>query len=221
MRFPRFVGMVAAASAFLMNAAFAAPVTGGDTVVAVTAPLGALGISAEPLDDSGFDSGTFNFPVSGGDLDSSLAGTIEHDEAGVRLFNATGEILLEDFIINTVTSQISAIVTVNSMTVGLAPIFDFDLGSLGATFEEIVAALTDTSNPQLSLTFTDIASMVIVDTFGLVDDNGNPLNLTGVEFGLAATAPIIAEVPIPAAFGLFALGGAFLGWARRRKPSAA
>ncbi|MEL7485880.1 MAG: PEP-CTERM sorting domain-containing protein [Pseudomonadota bacterium] len=210
------LAVVAASATFLLNAEAEAATLSGDTVVAVTAPLDALGISAEPLADSTFAGGVFTFPISGGALDSSLAGEIEHDEAGVRLFDASNEILLEDFVIDTVNSEITALVTVNSAEVGVAPIFEFDISTLGASFADIVAALTDLSNPQLSLTFTSVASMVIVDTFGLLDAAGAPASLEGVEFGLAATAPI-ADVPVPAAFGLFAFGAAALGWARRRK----
>ncbi|MEL7489425.1 MAG: PEP-CTERM sorting domain-containing protein [Pseudomonadota bacterium] len=206
MRIAVLITALASLASVGLGAAHAAPVVSGSTVVDVTADLGALGLSAEPLDDSTIADGRFTFPISGGALDG-LAGTIEHEEAGVRLFTATDSVTLENFVIDTVASEIIADVTVNDSAAITAAVFSFDLGALGS-----IDDLFDLANPSLPLVFTSAAASVLADAFGLTID------LTGVEFGLAATSPEL--VPVPGAIGLFAIGAAFLGWARRRKAAA-
>ncbi|WP_428407862.1 hypothetical protein [Hyphococcus sp.] len=183
----------------------AAPLTGGVTVVQPTADLGALGLSASPLGDASINSnGFFEFPITGGDLDG-LAGGIEHDNSGVSLTNGTDVLDLENFLIDTTTQQIFGDVSLNSAFVANAPIFSFNVAQLSS-----IDSLFDLSNPSLELLFTATAAGVLFDVYGAS-------GLEGAVFGLAATAPEIGEVPIPAAFGLFAAGAAGLGWLGRRR----
>ncbi len=209
MKSKQLFGAILVGIAAMFGVATAAPLVGGETTVQVTADLGGLGLNAEPLDDSLFnaESGTFTFPISGGDLEG-LAGTIEHEEAGVRLFTETASVSLENFVIDTVNSLINADVTVNDGSpINDAPIFSFDVADLTD-----INDLFDTANPMLPLRFTATAAMVLADAFDL------DVDLAGVEFGLAATAPVV--VPVPPAMGLFAGGAAALAWARRRRKAA-
>ncbi len=208
MKSKQLFGAILVGIAAMFGVASAAPLVGGETTVRVTADLGALGLNAEPLDDSLFnaETGTFTFPISGGDLED-LAGTIEHDEAGVRLFTESASVSLENFVIDTVNSLINADVTVNDASPLNAAIFSFDVTDL-----EEIEDLFVTETPMLPLRFTEAAATVLADAFDL------EIDLDGVEFGLAATEPV--AVPVPPAMGLFAGGAAALAWARRRRKAA-
>ncbi|QCZ92832.1 hypothetical protein [Salinimonas iocasae] len=186
---------------------------GGQTNVEVTAPLADLGItpgllggelvSGEPL--------TLGFNITGGDLDfTTLAGTIEHEGSSISLTGDMGNdddnddvtVVLSDFMINTGTAILSADVNGG----GMVDLFSLDLTGLDA------AAITNLSNPQISLTFLDAASDLLEDTFDIQGDT-----LMGAQFGLAATAPVpmSADVSEPALFG--ALAGGFFGLAMYRR----
>ncbi len=207
------VGAAVGAALLCNGQAIAEPIMGGQTNVEVTAPLADLGItpallggelvSAEPL--------TLGFDITGGDLDfSTLAGTIEHEGSSISLTGDMGNdddsddvtVVLSDFMINTGTAILSADVNGG----GMVDLFSLDLTGLDA------AAVTDLSNPQISLNFLDAASGLLEDTFGLEEGT-----LMGAQFGLAATAPMAmsADVSEPALFG--ALAGGFFGLAMYRR----
>lgn len=200
---------VAAAAAVVLvpAAAQAAPVGGGDTRVQVTADLAGLGltpgvlgsatiVSADPL--------TVNFPVTGGELDAALAGNILHNGSGVSLSGGGNTIDLTNFVIDTVAQLILGDVDLNAADFAEdLPLFSFDLASV------TVEQLTDLANPALALLFTGEAAGALTAVFGAPD-------LTGAQFGLAATAPELA-VAEPAMLALFGLGALGVAAARRRR----
>lgn len=195
-------GFGAAAAMLFSAGAMAATLVGGQTVVNPTAPLGALGLSAAPLNDAGVNSdGFLVFPITGGDLDG-LAGEIEHDNSGIQLSDGATDVQLENFIIDTVNSVILADISLNGAFQLNAAILSFDVSSLAS-----IDDLFNLANPMLALVFTDAAADLLESVYGLQTE------LNGVEFGLAATAP---EVPLPGAIGFFAAGAGALALMRRR-----
>ncbi len=199
---------VSFAAAFGLSSAQAAVLTSGSTVVQPTIDLGSVGLTASPFgitqvgtDDQGDT--IFIFAVSGGELDDSLAGTIEHDGVGVDLTNGMSVLSLRDFLIDTTTQTISAQVFLNDVFVAAAPIFEFNVSELVD-----ITDLFALGSPTLSLTISSAAAGVLTDVFGAPD-------LTGAQFGLAATAPS-SEVPLPAAAWFMATGIAAYA-AKRRK----
>lgn len=221
---------IAIAATCCLTAIFAAPaysepIVGGQTNVQVTFDTAGAGItpgitgtstivSADPL--------TLGFGISGGDLDfTTLIGTIEHDGVGVSLTGDLGTadtmddvtILLSNFVINTATSILSGDVDIgdDGVDVSGADLFSFDLTGLDE------AAITDLTTPQIPLSFTQIASDVLVANFQL----GTATSLTGVQFGLAATAPIADDPTVtvsePATTAMFGAGLIGFAVSRRRR----
>ncbi|MBB4659134.1 PEP-CTERM sorting domain-containing protein [Parvularcula dongshanensis] len=195
----------------------AAPLTGGVTVVEVTADLEGLEVSGAPVGSATVEvneagNPVFGFPITGGDIDpASLAGMIMHDGSGLSLTNESGiTVSLTNFVIDTAASMIMGMVTVSDGTddtmIADAHIFDFDVSSLSS-----IDMLFDTEDPMLSLTLSSFAGDALEGFFGA--------NLTGAEIGLAATAPVIGEaVPLPGAAVFFATGLA--AYAARRRLAA-
>jgi hypothetical protein len=197
------LGAVAAVSP-----ANAAALIGGTTVVEVTAPIGALGLAGATLGSASVTTeGFFSFPVTGGDL-AGLAGTIEHSGSGVRLSSATANVDLRNFLIDTVQQLIFADVSANGGAVGNIAVFSFDVASLPS-----LPDLFDLSDPALALILTDGAADALEGVFGLT------AQLNGLQFGLAATAPIVT--PLPGAIGFFMAGAAGLAALRRKRTAAA
>ena len=207
-----------AAFAVAPVAAFAAPVTGGNTVIRVTADLtpdtlpnltivpgvsgNATVLSASPLD--------VNVPITGGDLDPvTLAGTIEHSGSGITA-TAFGQTAgLDDFVIDTVAQAIFGDVTLNGAPVAEdLRLFNFDLSSV------TTAQLIDLANPALELRFSAEFGAALVALAASLDQTID--DLSGTRIGFAATAPEIATVPAPAALALFGLGIVGMTALRRR-----
>ncbi|MEM9342076.1 MAG: VPLPA-CTERM sorting domain-containing protein [Pseudomonadota bacterium] len=163
------------------GAAQAASIVGGETTVAVTAPLGDLGLGGAPFGTATADGGVFAFPVTGGTSDSSGL-LIEHDGSGVTLFtldiNDTSAVTVGNFLID--TAQATVFGDVLGGPSGL------DLFSFGTV---------DSSGIGLNITST--LAGALTDIFGAPD-------LAGVEFGVANTSPSV--VPLPAS-ALLMLGG--------------
>lgn len=205
LRLKRFGAAIAAGLA-MTGAAAAAPVVDGITVVNVTADLSALSpatLGSGSVNGDGF----LEFPITGGDL-NGLAGTIEHNGSGVSL-SAGGDVLnLENFVINTTTQELLGDVSVNGSFVTNAALFTFDVTQLAQ-----IDDLFNTGNPSLELRFSAAAASTLFNVFGVS-------GLEGEIFGLAATAPRVSDVPIPAAYGLFVIGASAVGWASRRRKRA-
>ncbi|MFQ3664905.1 MAG: PEPxxWA-CTERM sorting domain-containing protein [Sphingomonadaceae bacterium] len=196
---------LAAAGLFLApTAASALALAGGDTRVLVESafvPLigGVTGVasvfSADPL--------IANFPISGGFLDASLAGTIRHDGVGLILTDGMTTVEAGNFVIDTTQSLLFGDVLLNGAPlVSDFALFSFDLGTV------TVAQLTDLANPQLGLLITAGLAGALNDVFGVE-------GLEGVQFGRAATSPV--AVPEPGSWALLIAGFGIVGFAMRRQ----
>lgn len=197
-----------AAAATLLGAAHASPVplAGGETRVVVTADLAALGLAPSLVGTASVVDGAISFPITGGALDG-VAGTIEHEGSGVTLSDGATAATVGNFIVDTIQQTIFGDVDLNGARIADdAPLFTFDASSVTP------AELTDLSNPSLALLISATLAGTLTSAFGAAD-------LTGVQFGLAATLP--QAVPLPPALVLFAAGLAGLGAASRRKPARA
>lgn len=188
----------------IAGSAQAVPLVGGDTRVLVGqafVPLvgGVTGsasvFSVDPL--------IANFPVTGGALDGSLAGTIRHDGSGITLTNGTNTVGAGNFVIDTVAQLVFGDVTLNGDLIasGLG-LFRFDLATV------TVEQLTDLANPVLGLFITADAAGALTAAFGVPD-------LTGVQFGAAATAP--QAIPELATWAMMIAGFGLVGVAARRR----
>lgn len=185
----------------------AIPVVGGVTTVnLVSAPtLTGAGVTVATL---GTASATVvggipvvRFPITGGDLSATFAGTIAHNGSGLRLTTSTGTVSLTNFLIDTVSLTLSGGVAFGTTTLSNVPLFN--LSTNGNT----------TSPFDLKLTATAAGALVTV--------LGVP-NLTGALIATAGTAPITAAIPEPSTYALMLGGLGLAGWvARRRKTAAA
>jgi len=178
----------------------AAPITGGSTVVAPTLDL-------SPFDVALLGSATagINFPVTGGQLDESLGGTIEHEGSGVQLSAGGSSLALENFIIDTTKGTVFGDVSANGRRIADdAALFSFSLAGLNA------AQITDLANPAIALNLTGTAVGAIDTVFGVH-------LAAGTEFGLAATAPEFGQVSAPGGLALVLMGLGGMLARRRRK----
>ena len=205
----RIITLAAVAFALAPVLVHAAPITGGDTVVQVTADLAGFGLTPSLTGTATAKSTSplvVDFPITGGALDRKLAGGILHVGSGVRLNRGGDVFTLSNFTIDTIKQTIFANLGFNdTFFAQQAPVFSFNLASVS------VAQLTDLTSSMLALDFTSTAAKALETSFGLNVD------LTGAQFGLAATAPKLGTVPEPAAFVLFGLGAAMLGLVGNRR----
>ena len=211
----KLVQMIAATAALTLSApTLAATIIGGNTAVRVTADVAGLGLTLGT-----FGSATINttipgvprvfFPITGGTLDpSTLAGSIQHTGSGVTFTAGSNSLLARDFVIDTIGQQLLGNVFLNGASVASnAPIFTFNLSGLSA------AQITDLSNPAIALLISSTAASVFTSVFGAPD-------LTGVQFGLAATAPALAAappIPEPTSWAMLVSGFAVVGTLLRRR----
>lgn len=187
----------------------AAVVVGGQTRVEVTADLAALGLTPGIIGGASIVSGaplTVGFPITGGSLDASLGGFILHEGSGVSLTAGGNSLILGNFIIDTVSQRVLGDASLNgTLLANDLALFDFNLGSVTP------AQLTDLDNPLLGLFFTAGAANALTTVFGAPD-------LTGAQFGLAATSPVLAAaVPEPASWALLIVGFGLVGVTARRR----
>ncbi len=199
----RIVLTMGVALGLTAGAVQAAPITGGETDVTVTADLAALGLGAAPFGTATADGATFTFPITGGNSAEDGALTILHDGSGVTLSTLDAadetEATVGNFVIDTAAETV----------------FGDVIGGPGGleffTFGEAEGGIG-----------LDIAAPLagaLTSVFGAAD-------LTGVPFGVATTAPEFdtgespAPVPLPASALLLvaALGG--LGALGRRRRAA-
>ncbi len=185
-----------------------AAVSGGETRVSVTADLEGLGLTPGLLGTASIvdtDGLVISFPITGGELDADLAGTIEHEGSGVSLTAGDVVLNLQNFVIDTTASSIFGDVSFADTSLMDVSLFTFDLSAL-----EDDDSISDLDDPDIELFISAAAAGVLTELFGAPD-------LTGATFGFAATAPDLAvDVPAPGALGLLGLGVLAIGFARRR-----
>ncbi len=188
--------------------ALAIPVVGGfTTVTLVSAPtltgagvtLGLLGTATAAPSVGGVP--VVRFPITGGDLSASFAGTIAHNGSGLRLTTTTGTISLTNFLIDTVSLNLSGTVAFGTTTLNNVALFSLtNNGNAASPFD---------------LRLSSAAGNALVSVLGVP-------NLTGALIATAGTAPITAAIPEPSTYALMLGGLGLAGWvARRRKTAAA
>ena len=207
MKFSAFAAPAAFVFALAAGHAQAIPVVGGVTTVnLVSAPtLTAAGVSVAALGTATATAGpggipVVRFPITGGDLSATFAGTIAHNGSGLRLTTSTGTVSLTNFLIDTVSLTLSGGVAFGTTT--LSNVALFNLSTNGNA----------TSPFDLKLTATAAGALTTV--------LGVP-NLTGALIATAGTAPITAAIPEPSTYALMLGGLGLAGWVARRRKTAA
>lgn len=193
------------------NAVVALLVDAGISVTAIGPGDGTAPLFAFPITESTFDVGTG-------------AGDIDH-EGGLRFETDEDTLVAENFLINVEndgTGTIFGDVTSNGMFLGEdIALFTFSFATLGEeidTLEEILAVVTDKDNPALPL----FATSTLVDALTglglqLPDGFDGPLAFAATD----ALPSDLSEIPLPAAFPMFAAGIAGFAALRRRRKFAA
>lgn len=177
---------------FALTDAKATPITGGSTVLA---PL--VSLDGFEVDLLGSAQEGLLFPITGGTLDDSLVGQIEHEGSGLRFGRDGNTLSLENFVIDTARGGVFGDVSANgALAADNARLFDFSLGNLTA------AEITDLNDPRLGLRITETAIGAFRDVLG-VGFGHNTL------FANAATAPSFNGGQVSAPGGLAVLLGAF------------
>lgn len=202
----RHLGKTLLTVAFLSfpSLAQATAIVGGNTRVAFGSAI--TGLQAGLLGSATLVGGapglTVNFPITGGDLDAMLAGTIRHDGSGVTLSNGTNTLALSNFVIDTSQGLLFGDAALNGSVLGTSlDLFSFDLSTV------TVPQLTDLDNPLLSLIITSTTAGALATAFGI--DLGED---DDVSIGLAATAPVLAGVvPELESWAMLLLGFGLVG----------
>ena len=206
MNFSTIAASAVVALALVAGQAQAVPIVGGTTTVTLTsAPtLTSLGVTASTLGTATAMLGAggipvVDFPITGGDLSTSFAGTIQHNGSGLKLSAGTSSISLTDFLINTSTLLLSGGVSFGSTTLNNVPLLSLvSSGNTAAPF---------------NLTLTSQAAGALTAVFGVSD-------LTGVVLATANTAPTFAPaaaIPEPSTYALLAAGLGLVTFASRRR----
>lgn len=194
----RLLATIGVASALIWSAGVAPAATvgiaGGRTAVEVTAPLGALGLTAAPFGSATASGAVFTFPITGGSIDTDTgAAVIRHDGSGVSLTAGAKSAFVGNFVIDTGLGQV----------LGDAAAFGFGAVS-GVALFDLAAGET-----------RGVPLLISQDLAGILDGYFGAAGLEGATFGYAR--PEIAPVPLPA--GVFLILGAVaaLGVAGRRR----
>jgi PEP-CTERM motif len=208
MKFSIFAAPAAFVVALATGQAQAIPVVGGITTVnLVSAPtLTGAGVTVATLGTATATAGPggipiVRFPITGGDLSASFAGTIAHNGSGLRLTTSTGTVSLTNFLIDTVSLSLSGAVAFGTTTLSSVPLF----------------SLTNNGNATspFDLRLTATAAGALTTVLGVP-------NLTGALIATAGTVPVTAAIPEPSTYALMLGGLGLAAWvARRRKLAAA
>jgi hypothetical protein len=208
--FTSAAGLVGASIlATVTGQALAIPVVGGvTTVTLVSAPtltgagvtVGLLGTATAAPSVGGVP--VVQFPITGGDLSASFAGTIAHNGSGLSLTTSTGSISLTNFLINTVTLNLFGTVAFGTTTLTDVALF----------------SLTNNGNATspFDLRLSSAAGNALASVLGVP-------NLSGALIATAGTAPItaVAAIPEPSTYALMLGGLGLAGWVAHRRKNAA
>jgi len=200
--------MIAAAFVAIAAPASAVPVVGGATRIDFNQSFLATGLQIEltgNASESGVPGGS-NLPITGGNLDGNLAGTIRHDGSGISLRDSFSVLTLSNFVIDTTASTVFGDVSQNGVDLGGGgALFTFDLGSVS------VAELTDINNPALVLNLTQSAASSFETAFGF------GFTLIGQPVAVAATTPLFGAVPEPGTWAMMIVGFGLAGTSMRAR----
>jgi FAD/FMN-containing dehydrogenase len=199
-----FASIAPASATVMVDTRDAVTVSGGNTVVRVTADFAALGLTVSTLGSATIANGLVVFPITGGDLNpATLGGFILHNGSGVRFAAGATTLDARNFRIDTVTSRLFGDVTAGGSTLSNVALFDFTLSGLSA------GQITNLNDPQIILRISSEAAGAFTSVFGAP-------NLAGAEFGRAATGPQLAAVPEPSTWALMIGGFGLVGFSLRR-----
>jgi hypothetical protein len=206
MNFSYLAAPAALAFALVTGQAQAVPVVGGKTTVNLTsaAALTGLGVTVTTLGSATAMAGAggipvVDFPITGGDLSSSFAGTIEHIGSGLKLTAGTASISLTDFLINTSTLSLSGGVQFGTTTLANVPLLNLvSTGNAAAPFD---------------LTLTTAAAGALNTVFG----SSLASNFVLATASTAPTFAPAAAIPEPSTYASLAAGLGIVALALRRR----
>lgn len=213
------IGGIIASGAMAPDQAQAAPIVGGITEVRLDAApvlaslditvglLGSAQLLGTPEISPGVNVPLVGFPITGGSANGSLS--IEHDGSGLSLSRDTNGsdaggvvvVSLQNFLIETATSSLSGLVSVDGAVVGTLPLFS--IGASGVAAYPFLLSLTAGAAGALN-------GALGVEAFA-----------GGLAVAVANTTPEVeAEVPVPAPAAALLFGAAIAPLLARRRRAA-
>lgn len=128
------VALAMAISTHYASAQKTTTIEGGRTTVALSSgfvsALGSLGVTPGTVSPTHLNSGTVNFPVTGGAIDLDTAASQILHSGGLTLIAGQTKVTLQSFIIDTTTAPvITGLVSVDGKLLGRLPLFDVVLPS--------------------------------------------------------------------------------------------
>lgn len=207
---------VASASLLFGGAAYAAPVTGGTTVLDVDVDTDLdVDVDVRQVGGDEAEDGLFTFDITGGDVDlDALTGSLVHADAAFEIAANSRFVTVTNLIIDFNQSVVFGDIQMGSLGDVLGTnvaMFDFDISEIGD-----ISELFDLTDPSLGLFATAEFSAIFAAAFVV------EIDIVGILFGNVGTNPMTGVdndvIPLPGAAILF--GTVMAGAAARRKLTA-